>query len=189
MKQGNIPLGLPWATSGDGPVVRPAIRKEIPEIADVIEAAMVAYKGEAPDLVLRHYIELSRDVAARWNDGEVLVSTSNGRIAGTVTFYRDASRENLGLPSEWAGFRTLAVHPAAQGQGIGSQLVQQCLATARSLVPTVGIHTGAFMRSALSIYDREGFVRAPGYDFPISTVFGHDPALGDVDVLAYRLDF
>jgi len=176
------------AASSDTLVIRPATRGEIPEIAALIEAALEAYKGEAPDLVLKLYVELSRDVATRWGDGDVLVAVRDGRIAGTVTFYADAGLEHFGLPHGWAGFRTLAVHPAAQGQGVGSQLVQSCLAMARPVATTVGIHTGAFMRSALSIYRRLGFVRAPAFDFPISRVFGHDPRDGEVQVLAYRLD-
>lgn len=188
MKHDSFSAGTARAANDDDYFVRPAIRSEIPEISELIGAAMSAYKGEAPDLILELYVELSRNVAARWGDGEVLVAIRHGCILGTVTFYRDASLENLGLPSTWAGFRSLAVHPGVQGRGIGSRLVRRCLASAAYMAPTVGIHTGDFMRSARSMYEKMGFVRSPTHDLRASEILGIGAARGEARVLAYRLD-
>ena len=84
----------------------------------MIAAAFAQYRHEAPAPLFEAYLEQSRNLAARWHIAEVLVAEIDGRIAGTVTFFADASSEGMGLPEGWAGVRTLAVHPAARGRGI-----------------------------------------------------------------------
>jgi len=166
--------------------VRPALRREIPEISALIAEAIGAYRGHAPDAVLRPYIALSRDVAARWDHGKVLVALQYGRVVGTVTFYDDGSI--VGLPSDWTSFGTLAVHPRMQRRGIGSSLVRRCVAAATHVAPTIGIRSGRFMRDARQLYESMGFVRSPEHDIHASEVIAIEPAKADVDLLAYRLD-
>jgi predicted N-acetyltransferase YhbS len=172
--------------ASDAYFIRPAVRRELPEIADLVGEAIGAYRGEAPSEPLRRYIERSRDFSKRWDRGEVLVATQYGRIVGTATFFPDASE--AGFPSNWASFGTLAVHPQLQRRGIASLLVRRCVAFAVAVAPTVGIHTADFMRGAQALYAGMGFVRVPKYDMRASEVSDLPPGVGDVHIMAYRLD-
>lgn len=118
----------------------------------------------------------------------MLVLDRSGRIDATVAYYADATLESLGLPHGWAGFRTLAVHPRARGQGFGRQLVDRCIDNARRDGTTaVGIHSAAFMERACGMYERVGFVRCPKYDIFALSILGSTGSLGDELVFAYQL--
>jgi GNAT superfamily N-acetyltransferase len=170
-------------------LVRPAAAREIPEIEAVTVAAYAEFRDRIPAAIFDAYMGDMRRLADRWEEAEVLVAELNGRVAGTVTFYADASSEGLGLPKGWAGFRRLAVHPAMRGHGIGRLLTEKCLDTARRLAaPTVGVHTAAFMQAARSIYDQMGFRRCPEYDLRASEILGLEAGVAEVAVIAYRLD-
>jgi GNAT superfamily N-acetyltransferase len=120
----------------------------------------------------------------------VLVAEIDREIAGTVSFYADASREQLGFPSGWAGFRTFAVDPAMRGRGIGKALLQTCLDKARRQgAPTLAIHTSRVMRAACRLYEQAGFRRSPEHDVTGSAALGLGEEAGHIAVIAYRLDF
>jgi ribosomal protein S18 acetylase RimI-like enzyme len=75
----------------------------------------------------------------------------------------------------------LAVHPTAQGRGVGQALVERVVAGFRSDGSRgVVLCTMTSMTSAHRIYERLGFNRAPDLDW--------SPVPG-VDLLAFRLDF
>lgn len=169
--------------------VRPVARAEIPELSTLIAAAFAPLEGKVPATPFGLYVEDSCNIGERWDEAEILVAVSGGRIAGTVTFYSDASREQLGLPADWSGFRTLAVHPAMRRHGLGRLLVEECIVKARRLgSPAIGIHTAAFMEAACRLYGTLGFVRCSEYDLLASSLYDFDRAAGDVPVIAYRRD-
>jgi len=169
--------------------IRHATRLEIPAITPIIAAALAQYRNEVPAAMFDAYVANSCNLVDRWDDADVLVVKIDGRIAGTVTYFADASREGLGLPGDWAGFRTLAVHPSARGRGLGRRLIDRCLYEARRYgVATLGIHTAAFMTAACRLYDRAGFRRCDAYDLRASDIFGVNASAGDVAVIAHRLD-
>jgi predicted N-acetyltransferase YhbS len=175
--------------SGPASAIRTANRDDIPEIASLIDAAFAPFRGHAPAAALDAYIDNSRSIGERWDEAEVLVAESGVRIAGTITFDADASREGLGLPQGWAGFRTLAVHPDMRGRGLGRLLVDQSLKKARRCgARTVGIHTASFMKAACDLYEKSGFLRCPEHDLLASDILTFDKASGDVLIIAYRLD-
>ena len=170
-------------------LVRPAARSEIPEIEAVTAAAYAEFRERIPAAIFEAYMDDLRRIAERWEEAELLVAELDGRVAGTVTFYANASSEGMGLPQGWAGFRRLAVHPEMRGRGVGRALTAACVEAARRLAaPTVGIHTAPFMTSARSIYDRLGFRRCPEYDLRAAAILGLEADGGDIAVIAYRLD-
>ena len=129
-----------------------------------------------------------RRLADYWNEATVLVAELDGRVAGSVLFYTDASSEGLGLPADWAGFRKLAVRPEMRGSALGRKLVQSCVDRARQLrAPAIGIHTSSFMNAACRIYARAGFRRSPEYDLTASEMLGVVSG-SELSLLAYRLD-
>lgn len=174
-----------------GLVVRTAERSEAGRIGELVVAAWHELRDGIPPVIFKIYAEESANVAARWDEAEVLVAELDGEIAGTVTYYPDAGREGLGFPSGWAGFRTLAVDPARRGRGIGAALLAACIQRARSEgASTLAIHTSAVMRAACRLYEQAGFRRAPEYDVTGASALGlSEDEVGHIAVIAYRLDF
>jgi GNAT superfamily N-acetyltransferase len=170
-------------------LIRPGAKHEIPEIERVLMAAFAQYRDEIPAAIFDAYMGNLCQLADRWDEADVLVADLDGRVAGTASFYADASSEGLGLPESWAGFRRLAVHPAMRGQGIGRMLTKKCVDTAKMFdAPTIGIHTASFLEAACRIYEQIGFRRCPEYDLRASEMLSLDEGVGDVAVIAYQLD-
>jgi DNA-binding MarR family transcriptional regulator/N-acetylglutamate synthase-like GNAT family acetyltransferase len=92
------------------------------------------------------------------------VAELDGRRAGCVLCVRD--------DDETARLRTLLVEPWARGHGIGTRLVDECLAFARSAGYTrIVLWTNDVLVAARRIYERAGFVLvAQGRH----RAFGHD---------------
>jgi ribosomal protein S18 acetylase RimI-like enzyme len=66
----------------------------------------------------------------------------------------------------WPELRLLAVSPEARGMGVGRLLVDECVRRARASGATeLGLHTSKSMETAIGMYRRMGFVRAPEHDF------------------------
>jgi ribosomal protein S18 acetylase RimI-like enzyme len=130
-----------------------------------------AHRGYEPHL---------RDVAGRAERSVVLVAELDGVPVGTVTYVSGPGPDAETDDPEAAEIRMLAVAPEARGRGVGEALVRACIARARTdgrrrLV----LHTRLEMAAALRLYDRLGFVRAPGLDFT--------PVEG-IDLLGYALE-
>ena len=118
-----------------------------------------------------------------------MAETGDG-IAGTVSFYADASLEGLRLPAEYSGFRALAVDPRARGRGVARMLVPECIERARVLNSAgVAVHTALFMQAACRIYEEMGFHRWPEHDRRASEILDVHASMGEVMVIAYRLKF
>jgi predicted N-acetyltransferase YhbS len=169
-------------------VIRPATQREIPEIERVILAAFAEYRDEIPAAIFRSYMADLCRLADHCDEAEVLVADLDGRVAGTVSFYADASAEGLGWPKGWAGFRRLAVDPAMRGRGIGRLLTERCVDAARKLdAPTIALHAASFLKAACHIYEQIGFRRCPAYDLRAAEIMNLE-GVGDVAVIAYKLD-
>jgi GNAT superfamily N-acetyltransferase len=173
----------------DSPSIRPAARWELPQIADMIAAAYEPYRDAFPPRIFAGYLQDLRDVESRYAHGRLLVAELGGQLAGTVTFYPQASREGLGFPDAWAGFRALGVLPSARGRGLGRLLSAWCVEAARrGGAPTVGIHTQPKLVEACRIYEQMGFRRCPEFDFSAADALRLDPGEADLKVLAFKLD-
>lgn len=160
------------------PTVRRALVAEVEVIQAVIRAANALFEPIVPADFFRSYLASSVDVRGRMAVSTVLVAEVDGRIVGTVTAFDDANDEGMpvAFPSGTAGLRVTAVHPDAQGHGIGTALVDACADRARrSGAVRIGLHTAPFMTAAVSLYERSGFRRAPHRDFPATDFFPSAP--------------
>lgn len=167
------------------PLVRRADRDETLAIVAVIDAAYAEFRGLQPRAAWAAYLARTRGLAARWEEGEVLVASLQGSVAGTVTFYPEP--RGSGFPPGWASFGALAVEPGARRAGIGARLVLACLERAASRgAPAVGIHSSAPMAAARALYERLGFRRSPEHDVDASELERFDASAGDVRLLGYR---
>ena len=91
-----------------------------------------------------------------------------------------AVRSDKAVTLPWLELRLLAVPPDQRGQGIGAALVRECIERARrSGAKILALHTTDMMRTAMRMYERLGFARAPELDFK--------PA-ADLTVKGYQLD-
>ncbi|MBK3647283.1 MULTISPECIES: GNAT family N-acetyltransferase [Streptomyces] len=127
------------------------------------------------------YLEELRDVAKRASAADVLVAVRDGSLLGGVTFVpAGGPMADLARPGE-AEIRMLAVDRAARGQGAGEALVRACVDRARASECTgVVLSTQQKMHAAHRIYERLGFLRAPGRDW--------NPIPGDTfTLLTYEL--
>jgi GNAT superfamily N-acetyltransferase len=127
------------------------------------------------------YLEFIRDVAARAAACPTLVAVDDGRIIGGVTYVPGPGTPYSEVESEGdAGFRMLAVDPAAQGRGAGRLLVEACIDRARSESRArLVLLTTEPMAAARRLYLQLGFRRAPGLDWR------PEP---DIELLGFALD-
>ncbi|WP_242927682.1 GNAT family N-acetyltransferase [Pontibacter vulgaris] len=114
---------------------------------------------------------------------EILVAVSPaGNIAGAVVFFSDMQYYGSGgtatQEKNAAGFRLLAVDPAARGLGIGKLLTNACIQKAKEKeLSQVIIHTTKAMQQAWKMYESLGFKRFEELDF----------MQGELPVFGFRL--
>ena len=155
-------------------LIRPAVETDIEALRAVLARANEPFRGMVGDGLFASYLSSAMDVSGRLQEAEVLAAELDGRIVGTITYYRDAGEEGIPVtfPEGTAGIRATAVEPAARGRGIGAAMVTACVVRAReSGARYVGLHTARFMVAAVAIYERSGFSRTPRYDFEWSQFF------------------
>ena len=152
-------------TSRDRPTlhVRPMRTADAARVGELTLAAYDAY-GQIEGPYREHLADPRRRLD---RCTELLVAELDGEVVGTVTFVLPGDGEWEGRPEPEgdAGFRVLAVDPAAEGYGVGRALVTACIDLAR----THGRHrlvlvTMAWMRRAQALYRRLGFVHRPDLD-------------------------
>lgn len=123
--------------------IRPAVAADVPAVKAVTDAAY------------HHYIErigvvpqpMERDHAANVAAGQVFVT--GGPVTGLVAI--EVREDHLYLDS-------IAVHPDAQGTGVGGRLLRFVEAHARALgLPEVRLYTNALMWENQKIYPKFGY--------------------------------
>ncbi|MET0507907.1 MAG: GNAT family N-acetyltransferase [Burkholderiaceae bacterium] len=167
-----------------GTIRRPT-RDELPAVAAVVTAALGTYRGAVSAAVLDRYIEDARTIGSHPGSADLLVLEHDRRLVGTVIYDRRAQD----LDPSWASIRTLMVDPRERGRGFGRMLVEHCMRrAARDGVAGIGLHTAAFMTTAVALYEQLGFVRCRCFDLRASRLLGLEPGPGDLTVIAYRRD-
>ena len=97
-------------------------------------------------------------------DGTVLVAEDGGRLLGTIMLAAGAAIELAGMGA--ADIRALAVAPGSQGRGVGRRLLRAAISRAAAAgVYRLLLSTQPTMRAAHSLYESEGFRRAPELDW------------------------
>lgn len=171
-------------------VVRRGLRAEEDEIRTVILAANAPFASVVPADFFGSYLASAMDVRGRMDVATVLVIEQDERIVGTVTYFADAGDEGMPtrFPVQTAGLRATAVHPVAQGHGLGRFLVDACVERARRDGATsLALHTAPFMLAAVGLYQRAGFRRDERFDFPATAFFPGRPS-ADLTAMAFIRD-
>ena|SRR5690242_17609165 len=163
-----------WTSAGQlrhALVIRNATVAEFDQASAVL---LTAYREYKPDPLPPEWAGVWKDywheigaVHARADEAQLIVAAIGDRIAGTITFYADASRSNvIAWPAGWAVIRLLGVSPAWRRRGIGRALTEECMNRARQQgAPAVGLHTDSRMPVAQRLYAQLGFRRAPELDY------------------------
>jgi GNAT superfamily N-acetyltransferase len=144
--------------------VQPIVPEQYQALADLTVAAYRALPGMS---LSQGYQAVLRDIAGRDREAVVLVAVDgDGTVLGGVTYVADRANPYAEFAGEnQAGFRMLAVSPAAQGRGVGGALVEACIERARDdgKQQLTLLTTGA-MQAAHHLYERFGFRRTPEFD-------------------------
>jgi GNAT superfamily N-acetyltransferase len=170
--------------------LRDAVADDAAAITRLLRAANAEYEALLPPAIYAAYLDDLLDLERRrLEEAQFVVAEGKGDLAGCVAFYTSASREGMGLPEEWASFRSLAVDPRARGLGIGRDLIRACVERARAENRKVlGMHTGAFMKNAVTLYESLGFERCPEYDTNALDWLELDIEHRPIHAIAYRLE-
>ena len=151
-------------------------------LRDVTLAAFEEYAAIMPEALWAEYRQELLATLDAEGPVERIVAERRGAIVGSVLLFPPAADAYGGTAAsvDSPEVRLLAVVPAARGEGVGAALMEECVRRARRAgATTLGLHTMDMMRTAMRMYERMGFVRAPDRDF--------SPAEG-VLVKGYRLD-
>ena len=163
------------------PLVRDAVPADYSAIREVVIAAYRQYADLISLDIFSPYLADVLDLESHARHGRLLVAEADGRVGGFAAFYPDATVQGLGWPPGWASGRGLAVHPAARGLGVARALLASCERLAREAgAPVFAFHTASFMTSAIALYERLGYRRAPEFDFDMAarySRFGATPVM------------
>ena len=144
--------------------IRVARPEEYPAVGALTVRAYVDGGFTRPESA---YVPMLADAARRAVEAELYVAVDGEEaLLGAVTFAPPLSPyAEIADPGE-AGFRMLAVDPAARGRGVGAALVRHCIDRAMALGCTVlRLSTQPDMTAAQRLYGRLGFRRTPERDW------------------------
>lgn len=152
----------------NGIVVRDARPHERSAIRDLTMQSYAEYATVMKPSAWAGLEQAVRSALASEERAHRIVAEDRGAIVGSVMLYPPAADAYAGAVAlaSWPELRLLAVAREARGLGVGELLVRECIRRAREEGATeLGLHTSASMRTAMRLYERMGFVRAPEQDF------------------------
>ena len=143
------------------------IRRALPDELDAVGRLTVdAYVSGGVIDPASPYLSFLSDAVSRASDAQVWVALDDRGVVGTATYVEPGSAlAEVSRPGE-AEIRTLAVDPAASGEGIGEALTRAMLDLARERgFGAVILSSSTTMHAAHRLYERLGFVRHPDRDW------------------------
>lgn len=162
------------------------IRKALGNEVEMIrEQRVKAYEEHAQNIPEGHWDALRKSISSDADEQmgvELLVAELDGEVVGSVALFPSKSDAYKGLADmlDYPEIRMLAVTPQSRCKGVAKALIKECiLRTKVSGSKYIGLHTADFMKTAMRLYERMGFIRMPQFDF--------QPADDGIIVKAYRL--
>ncbi|WP_342605530.1 GNAT family N-acetyltransferase [Peribacillus sp. FSL E2-0159] len=155
------------------------------EVEMIREQRVKAYEEHAQSIPEGHWDALKKAISSdadEQRDVELLVAEFDGEVVGSVALFPAKSDAYKGLVDmlDYPEIRMLAVTPQARQKGVAEALIQECIRRTKvNGSQYIGLHTADFMKTAMRLYERMGFVRLPQFDF--------QPADDGIIVKAYRL--
>lgn len=141
--------GMKLGSELDAVTVRLATEADSAAIADVLYAAFSAFKPEYTPEAFAVVTPSAKEVATRFAEGPIWVAERGGKAVGTVS----VSTEPEGLY-----IRSMAVHPEAQGVGVGHKLLDSVEGFLQAGdIERVFLYTTYFVPGAKVLYEKHGF--------------------------------
>lgn len=141
--------GMKLGSELDAVTVRLASEADSAAIADVLYAAFSAFESEYTPEAFAIVTPSAEEIAPRFAEGPIWVAERFDRVIGTVS----VSTEPEGLY-----IRSMAVHPDAQGLGIGHKLLDAVeVFLQASDIERVFLYTTYFVPGAKELYEKHGF--------------------------------
>lgn len=154
------------------PEIRNARPAEFQPIGNLMVAVYSQLDGFPKPSEQPAYYEMLLNIGDFTNkpETELLVALSGDKILGAVVYFNNMLHYGSGgtatQEKNAAGFRLLAVGPAARGLGIGKSLVEACIEKAKdNHLSQVIIHSTKAMQTAWAMYEKMGFARSEDLDF------------------------
>jgi GNAT superfamily N-acetyltransferase len=150
-----------------------------------IKLTVEAYRQYENTFGQVHWDQYISNIRSQWGtqvNAQRIVAEHEGELVGTVLLYppQEGLYEKLKMTIPYPEIRLLGVHPTVRGKGVATTLIRECADRAIGAGASyLGLHTSNRMPSAVRLYKRLGFERAPEFDF-----FGGD---NRTLVEAYRL--
>ncbi|WP_449536853.1 GNAT family N-acetyltransferase [Ferdinandcohnia sp. Marseille-Q9671] len=155
------------------------------EVDFIRKQRVAAYFEHSQAIPAAHWEALKKAISSeadRQPGVELIVCELAGKIAGSVVLFPakidayEGQLEALDYPE----IRMLAVDPDVRGKGVASALIEECIKRSKAKNHQfISLHTGEFMKAAITLYTKHGFERLPQYDF--------EPANDGIIVKAFRL--
>ncbi|MFE5430592.1 GNAT family N-acetyltransferase [Peribacillus simplex] len=155
------------------------------EVEMIREQRVKAYEEHAQSIPEGHWDALKKAISSdadEQRDVELLVAELDGEVVGSVALFPEKSDAYKGLVDmlDYPEIRMLAVTPQSRHKGVAEALIKECIRRTKVKGSHhIGLHTADFMKTAMRLYERMGFVRMPQFDF--------QPADDGIIVKAYRL--
>ncbi len=174
-----------------GLLIRDASESDHQAIMDVTLAAYAEYAIVMSPFAWDGYRQNIIATLEGDEQAERIVAEQDGVVVGSVLLYLAGAAfrqpEDAAVAPASPELRLLATPPALRGRGIGAALLEECIRRARRAgVAAITLHTSDMMQTAMQMYERRGFVRAPELDFhpaPEITIKGYRLSLADHDKL------
>ncbi len=141
--------GMKLASEPDAIAVRLANENDSAAIADVLHAAFSQFEQEYTPESFAIVTPSADEVATRFVEGPLWVAERGGHVVGTVSVTTEP---------EGMYIRSMAVHPEAQGLGIGHKLLDAVDEYFRSSeLGRIFLYTTYFVPGAKEMYEKHGF--------------------------------
>jgi GNAT superfamily N-acetyltransferase len=165
-----------------------AVPAALDEVRSLLRRANEQHRARLHPRAFGPYLAMVLDLEARSRDAVVLGIRRSGALVAAVTYFREAAAEGWGAAPGVAGLRAMAVDPEHRGRGLGAALVGAAVERAEADgADALALHTAEWLREAIRLYERCGFVRDQRHDLLASEIMGV-PVAHDYVALAYRLD-
>lgn len=138
-------------------MIKIAIDSNVPQIKSLLLESFMEFKKSYTADAFKATVISETEITKRMHEGPVWICTDENQIVGTVSAI---------IQDKSLYIRGMAVHPASRGMKTGEKLLNQTENFAISNnINRLYLGTTSYLKSAIRLYERCGFVRYDVTDF------------------------